>query len=198
MNGSTVFAHDGEVGFSGIWTGITAAKSFDDYLINPARLHDAGVTHVFRYSTGATAALTQGETLTGGTSTSSTCVLVYQIVENGTAGSGDSGWLFVNKVSGNFVAEALDGASGTVAIYQNCRRIVPASPAKAALITVETASIRFSLSGHIAGTAAGSNIGHNMDAGQSYVVRGWDNIKKFSAINAVASNGAVIKYSLMF
>jgi hypothetical protein len=43
---------------------------------------------------------------------------------------------------------------------------------------------------------AGTDYGHQMDAGQSYVVRGYNNIRKFKCINAVASNGAIVKYSL--
>jgi hypothetical protein len=198
MNGSVIFAHDGEAGFSGIWSLITAARSLDDYLINPAKLHNLGATHVARYSTGGTAALKLNETLTGGTS-SATCKLVYQIVEQGTAGSADSGWIFVKALSGPFQAETLTGTgTGTVVIFQDFRTILPASPAKAALISVEVASVNFSMSGSLAGTTALSNMGHKMDLGQSYVVRGWSNIKSLSIINSVASSGAIVKYSLFY
>ena len=197
MNG-VVFAHDGEAGFSGVWSTITAARSFSDYLINPSILHNMGATHVARYSTGGTAALNLNETLTGGSS-GFTCTLVAQIVEQGTAGSGDSGWIFIKKPTGPFKAETLTGTgTGTVVIYQDFRTIMPASPAKAALISVETAAINFAQSGALAGTAAASNIGHKMDAGQSYVVRGWSNIKIFSAINFVNGSGSILKYSLFY
>jgi len=192
------FAHDGECGFCGTWSTITAAKSFDVGLIDPARIAKLGATHIARYSTGGTAALLLGDTLTGGSSTS-TCKLIYKITENGTAGSSDSGWLFVNKVSGPFQAETLTGTStGTVVIYQDLVPLLTSGHAKAALITVEVAAIRFTTSGHLAGTLAASAVGHVMDSGQSYVVRGWNNIKNFSAINNVNANSAVLHYSLYY
>jgi hypothetical protein len=72
---------------------------------------------------------------------------------------------------------------------------------KAALITVETDSIRFSMSSNAsdyASTTAGGAVGHKMDPGQSYVVRGWENIRNFRCINDVASSGAVVKCSFFY
>ena len=192
-----VFAHDGEAGFEGAWTTLTSAKSFDNLVLNVPQ----NATHWVRYSTGATAALIISETLTGGTSHNK-CTLVGQWVENGTAGSSDTGILFIQFTNGvkTFVAETLTGAlsTGTVAIVNDFIPILSYSPPKAALITVETASIKFSLAGSIATVTAGTSNIHQMDAGQSYVVRGYKNIRKFSAINAVASNGAIMKYTLFY
>ena len=70
------------------------------------------------------------------------------------------------------------------------------TPPKAALITVETAAINFTLDGTLPTATSGTNYGHKMDAGQSYVIRGYKNIRKFKCINAVASNGAIVKYTL--
>lgn len=65
--------------------------------------------------------------------------------------------------------------------------------AKAALITVETAAVRFTLDGTTPVVTATSNgTGHLMNAGDSYVIRGWGNIQRFRAINAVASSGSII------
>lgn len=191
---SILFAHDGEAVFDGILTTLTSAKSFDALLLNPPK--DA--SHWVRYNTGATAAMKIGDTLTGNTSTS-TCRLVGQIVENGTAGSSDSGVIFVNQISADFTStgETITATStGTVNIEQNFISILTKAPAKAALITVETAAIKFALSGTKPTATAGTNYIHQMDAGQSYVIRGWQNIKNFKCINAVASNGAIVKYTL--
>ena len=191
-----VFAHDGNCVFEGIWTAITAARGFNASLLSIPK--DA--THWVRYTTGATAALIVGEKLTGGTS-GKTCILVAQAVENGTAGSGDSGILFVKTISGIFQAETLTGgaSTGTVAIAQDFIVLNPGVVhPKALLVTVETASIHTTVSGTTPTATAGTNHGVNMDAGQSRVVRGVNNIRNFKAINAVAANGAILKYELYF
>ena len=189
------FAHDGETGFEGIWTGITSAKGFDATMLDVPK----NASHWVRYTTGATAALGLNDILTGGTSAKK-CTLIAKATENGTAGSTDSGIIFVNGITGAFQAETLTGApsTGTVAILQDFLPILSYSPPKAALITVETDAIKFSLSGILPTATSGANYIHHMDAGQSYVIRGYHNIKKFKCINAVASNGAIIKYSLYF
>jgi len=72
------------------------------------------------------------------------------------------------------------------------------APMKAALITVETADIRFTMDGTTPTTTATTAIGHLMVSGQSYVVRGWENIRNFKCVNAVGSSGAVIKCSFFY
>jgi hypothetical protein len=65
--------------------------------------------------------------------------------------------------------------------------------AKAALITVEVAAIRFTVDGTTpVVTATSTGTGHLMNAGDSYVVRGTGNIQRFLCINAVASSGALV------
>lgn len=192
-----VFAHDGEAGFDGIWTTITSARSFNTNLLDPP----LDATHWVRYTTGATAALKIGEKLTGSTSASE-CYLVAQAVENGTAGSSDSGIIFVRNLSAGFMStgETLTGgtSTGTVAIAQDFIPIISHAKPRAALVTVEIAPIKFAMSGTNPTATSGTNFIHQMDSGQSYVVRGYNNIRKFKCINAVASNGAIVKYSLYF
>ena len=190
-----IFAHDGEAQFDGVWTTITAAKGFDSALLDIPK----EATHWVRYTTGATAALRLNEVLTGGTS-HSTCRLVGKATETGTAGSSDTGILLVNSVVGTFQAETLTGtvSTGTVAIIQDLIPLITSVQPKAALITVKTAAIQFTLSGVTPTVTGGTNHGHQMDAGQSYVIRGYSNIRKFRCINAVASNGAIVEYSLLF
>ena len=189
-----IFQHDGNAVFTGVWTAITAAKGFDDLLLSPPK----GATHFVRYTTGATAALSVGETLTGGTG-GATAVLVAQAVEVGTAGSSDTGIIFVKTVSGTFEAETLTGgtSTGTVDIIQDLIALNPglAHP-KALLITVEDAAVLVTNNGTL--PAVTQDYGIYMAAGQSRVIRGVQNIRNFKVVNAVASNGAVIKYDLMY
>lgn len=64
--------------------------------------------------------------------------------------------------------------------------------AKAVLITVETASIRFTMDGTAAVVTGGSEAGSLMSDEQSYMVRGAKTVRNFRCINAVASNGAKV------
>lgn len=191
-----IFQHDGEPGFSGIWTAITAARGFDSCLLSvPLR-----ATHWVRYTTGGVAALAIGEELSGGTS-SSTCRLVAQAVENGTAGTSDSGIIIVDKVSAAFQAETLTGgtSTGTVAIAQDfVPLLIPGGQPKMAAFTVETAAINFSMDGTTPTATAGTNFIHQAATGSSFEIRGWHAIRKFKCINAVNESGAILKYTLFF
>jgi len=191
----TVFAHDGTPVFTGTWTAITAARGFNSNLLSIPQ----GATHFVRYNTGGVKALVIGEVLTGGASTK-TCTLIAQAVENGTAGAGDSGIIFVASPSGAFVAETLTGAAGgTVAITQALIPLITSNPyPKTALIVVETASLNVTIGGVLATTTATTNDGVTMSAGQSRVIRGAESIRSFKGINAVNANGSVMKYELMF
>ena len=150
-----VYTTQGPTGFEGIWTGITSARSFANCLVEVPK----ETTHWVRYTTGATAALRVGETLTGGSS-GSTCTIVAQAVENGTAGSGDSGILLLSNPSRAFQAETLTGGSstGTVAINQDLIRCSFAglSP-QSAEIAVEGYPINYTVSGTIPTVVAGTN-----------------------------------------
>jgi hypothetical protein len=60
--------------------------------------------------------------------------------------------------------------------------------AQSALIRVETASIRFWLSG----TSPTTSLGVLMDAGDSYLITGAEDVINFKCINASGGNGAVV------
>jgi hypothetical protein len=191
-----VFAHDGTCIFTGKWSTITAAKNFDSNLLNIPR----EATHWVNYNTGAVAALSVGEVLEGGTS-GFFCTVVAQAVENGTAGAGDSGILFVKTVTGTFVAETLTGATstGTVAIGQNFIALPKSSPhPKTVLLTVETAAVNCAVGETTAATTALLDYGVYMGSGTSRVVRGVGNVRTVSIINSVHENGAVVKYELYY
>jgi len=69
---------------------------------------------------------------------------------------------------------------------------------RAALITVETATIRFTMDGTTPTVTASGGIGTAIAPGQSFVVRGFKSVSQFKAINEVASNGAVMHCHYFF
>lgn len=172
----------------------------------------AAATHFIKYNTGGVGALTLGETLTGGTS-AKTCVLVAQVVENGTAGAGDNGIIFINAKSGTFVAETLAGgtSSGTIAITQDMVslasiNLIVDTASKGSLRsqpkTLQVLAVGFDINYTVDGTlptvTAGTNNGTTLEAGQATTIRGITEIRNFKCINAVASSGAKIKYELAY
>ena len=69
---------------------------------------------------------------------------------------------------------------------------------KAALITVETADIRFTLDGTTPTTTATTAIGHLLTNGNNLMIRGWMNIRNFKCINAVNASGATVKCTFLY
>jgi len=65
--------------------------------------------------------------------------------------------------------------------------------AQTALIKVETAAVNFSLGSVVPTVAAGTNLGINLDPGESLFIDDVQNIRNFKCINRVASSGAVVK-----
>ncbi len=70
--------------------------------------------------------------------------------------------------------------------------------ASAALITVESNSINFCLTGSAATAAAGTNLCHQMDAGQSYLIEGEANVANFRCIDRVAGSASKVKVTVFF
>lgn len=129
-------------------------------------------------------------------------IVVGVVLENGSVAGGDAeGVYFLRQVNGTFTAGALtNGAQNTdyATFAEGPLAVVPRTRPKAALITVEDFGLNFTLDGTIPTVTAGTNAGHTMAAGTSYVVRGYSNIKKFQCINAVNASGAIAKYSLFY
>ena len=195
---SDVFAHDGTCVFVGKWSAITASKGFDADLLSIPQT----ATHFVRYTAGTDFAFTVGETVTGA---AASAIVVSQVIETGAIASNTAaGVLFLKSVVGTFAAETITGgtSTGTAAIIQAPivlnPQILRIKNPKALLIAVETASIHCTLGGTLATTTATQDYGVTMDAGQSRVIRGAQNIQDFKCINAVNANGAVVKYELYF
>ena len=61
------------------------------------------------------------------------------------------------------------------------------------LVSVEANTCNFSEHGTAPTATSGTNIGHKMPAGTSYVVNGIENITNFKIINAVAASDGIPK-----
>lgn len=70
--------------------------------------------------------------------------------------------------------------------------------AQSVLITVETAAIRFTMDGTTPVVTGGTEAGHKIESGQSFVVRGYKSITNFQCINETAGNGAKVFCSFYF
>lgn len=70
--------------------------------------------------------------------------------------------------------------------------------ARAALISVETADIRFTIDGTTPTVTSGNGAGHLLTPGMFYELAGENNVSNFRCINAVGSSGAKIKCTYLF
>jgi hypothetical protein len=70
--------------------------------------------------------------------------------------------------------------------------------AEEAVITVETADIRWTIDGTVPTVTAGTALGHLASAGDVITISGYENIKAFRAINAVAASGSTLRATFMF
>ena len=61
------------------------------------------------------------------------------------------------------------------------------------LIQAITEAVNFTLNGTVPTVDSGTNVGMRLEAGQSYVIEGYNAIKNFKCINSVAANGAIVK-----
>jgi hypothetical protein len=123
------------------------------------------------------------------------------VLEQGTVAGGDGeGTLLIGEKTGTFAAGAIAIPGGTdeATIPGDFVPLLAHGRCKAALVAVETAAVCFSLSGTVPTVTAGTNMVATLNANGSMMVTGWDNVRNFAAINAVASSGAILKYSLLF
>ena len=70
--------------------------------------------------------------------------------------------------------------------------------AKAAVISVETADIRFTIDGTVPTVTSGTGAGHLLENGSSFIIYGEKNVANFRCINAVGSSGAKVKCTYLF
>ena len=73
-----------------------------------------------------------------------------------------------------------------------------AEQATGALVTVEANSINFTVDGSTPTAAAGTNIGHQMDAGQSYYLPSAEAVNNFKCIDRVSGSASKVKVTCYF
>jgi hypothetical protein len=70
--------------------------------------------------------------------------------------------------------------------------------AEEAVVTVETGDIRWTIDSTTPTVTSGTALGHLASAGDVLTISGYENIKAFRAINAVADNGANLRVTFLF
>ena len=68
----------------------------------------------------------------------------------------------------------------------------------AALVTVEAQSINYSLHGTAPTAAAGTNVGHQLKAEETLILRGIDEVKNFRCIDRVSGSASTVKVTIYF
>ena len=130
----------------------------------------------------------------------------FALVETALVGLDTAGTYTVRFRSavtpGNFVLSGTSDAAGAVTIdtlslkevLEDGNTIQP----KAALISVETATLTFTIDGTTPTIAAESNHGHQLTAESSYMLDNITSIRNFRCINTVASSGSVLKVTYFY
>jgi hypothetical protein len=67
-----------------------------------------------------------------------------------------------------------------------------------ALITCEDQTVHFTIDGTAPTAIAGTNVGHALAAGDSYVIRGISNLRNFKCIDAVSASAGTVKVTVFF
>lgn len=102
------------------------------------------------------------------------------------------------------IAEGFETLTTATAVGFTAAKILPTSgaftaiKARAAIISVEVADIRFTIDGTTPTVSAGTGAGHLLSSGASFIITGERNVANFLCINAVASSGAVVKCTYLF
>lgn len=105
---------------------------------------------------------------------------------------------YTKQVPGDFVLSGTSGGAGAVSLDDLSVKEVVIDWREglypvAALVTVETASVNITIDGSTPTLSANNNVGHTLSAGQSYVLKDPNEIRKFRVINSVNASGAVVK-----
>jgi hypothetical protein len=103
---------------------------------------------------------------------------------------GDAGG-YENIVPGNT-------ATGITATLLNATIHEATKQAMGALLTCENETVNFTFDGTAPTAIAGTNVGHALAAGNSYVIRGIHNLRNFQCIDAVASSAGTVKVTILF
>jgi hypothetical protein len=67
-----------------------------------------------------------------------------------------------------------------------------------ALITCEDNTVHITFDGTAPTATAGTNVGHPLSAGDSYVIRSGPNVRNFQCIDAVSGSAGTVKVTVFF
>uniref|UniRef100_A0A6M3J656 Uncharacterized protein n=1 Tax=viral metagenome TaxID=1070528 RepID=A0A6M3J656_9ZZZZ len=177
-----------------VYTDSTHVGTLDQAVTALSRTGRSGATYEFTYTT-STASLVGSATIT--TAFAASAVSLGGL---GTAGT--------YKV--RFVAASIPGAfsisvaSSSGAVTLDALSLIELVESqdimqvKRAVITVETAGINFCVDGTTPTVTSGTYQGHLLNVGDALTLNDIAEIRKFRCINAVASNGAVVKVTYSF
>ena len=91
-----------------------------------------------------------------------------------------------------------DVATGITPTNLNASIYGATKQAIGALITGEGETVNFTLNGTAPTAAAGTNVGHALAAGESYVIRGISNLRNFKCIDRVSGSTGTVKATIFF
>jgi hypothetical protein len=115
------------------------------------------------------------------------CALAVPAVSWGAGAAVDHETIACGNTATGFTAAKITKASGAWSGQQ----------ATAALITVENNSIRFCIDGSTP-TQGTSGICHRMDAGQSYMIRGRQNVSAFRCIDLTSGSASKVEATIFY
>lgn len=98
--------------------------------------------------------------------------------------------------AGNF--ETLSSITASTGCTNSLLKNSTGQPCKCLYITVETADIRMTFDGTTPTTTATTAVGHLVTYGSNFIIKGWENIRNFRCINAVAASGSVVKVTFLY
>jgi hypothetical protein len=102
------------------------------------------------------------------------------------------------------IAGGYESLTTATAIGFTAAKILPTTGAyigkraRAAIISVEVAAIRFTLDGTTPSVTSGTAAGHLLQNGDSFIIEGEMNVASFLCINAVNASGALVKCTYLF
>lgn len=177
-----------------VYTHSSGAGTYQQAVGDLTRTGKGGATYDFTY------------TVSGPANTAPTIVISatsgFAASDTALTGLGTAGTYTVRFTAattpGAFLLTGSSTAAGTVTLdalylYEVVMSDIDIRQCSKAIITCEIASVNFTVDGSTPTVTTGTHEGHLLNAGDVLTLGSIDEIKKFKCINAVASNGAVLK-----
>lgn len=187
--------------FTVLFSGITASMGIPANLLTLPVSPDDSQVRTLKFTGGGTNTPAAGETVTGLTSAATARIVAVALVSGTFADGTAAGVLFVDRQSGTFAAENLDhtnGATDDMTIAENSKVLpCPGFKCRGAVLTVETADVRFVEDGTIVTVTGGVNPGTIIGTtSQPKAIEQTPDKLKF--INATNGNNGVLNATLFY